>query len=563
LRQKIRNLGYISPVIFFLGLGIYYVNGLWDYLSIGLALLGALLGLLYAVVCFDELKHVLSARSFRSGTNMLLVICLVLTLLVIVNIIGYRHSVWKDITVAKKYELSPMTRVILDDIARQKAEIQITSFIWTYIDRNLSQQQNQALIRQNNEREDKLRDLLKVYGDVCPMIRYRFLDPNRELILASEYNIQSYRGNVAIVEHEDHREMVADIATEEQVTNALIKVMSNERKVVYFLEGHQEADLGDGSPEGYLMASTAIREQSYDTERLNVMETGGVPKDCKMLIIPSPKKPILTEELSLIDDYLAKGGRIMVLLDPEYKPGLEDWLLSWGVRVGDDIVVDNSTTGVRKGAGPTEPLLYSYDKEHPITRELKSTFSTMPTVRSVRLEDNSPPDLELTVLARTSDNSWGETDRDGITVKTPTFDPKDLSGPVPVAVSVLKKLTESKPGMEEIYTGPGGQMPTTEELKKIRLEKSQVRAELVVFGDSQFASNSYLRYGGNWDFFMNTANWLIGDERLIEIRPKNPEDQTIYITGLQSNRMAMVLQIVLPAVVLVIGGWVMLMRRLR
>ncbi|MFH1071367.1 MAG: Gldg family protein [Candidatus Glassbacteria bacterium] len=563
MRQKIRNLGYISPVIFFLGLGIYYVNGLWDYLSIGLALLGALLGLLYAVVCFDELKHVLSARSFRSGTNMLLVICLVLTLLVIVNIIGYRHSVWKDITVAKKYELSPMTRVILDDIARQKAEIQITSFIWTYIDRNLSQQQNQALIRQNNEREDKLRDLLKVYGDVCPMIRYRFLDPNRELILASEYNIQSYRGNVAIVEHEDHREMVADIATEEQVTNALIKVMSNERKVVYFLEGHQEADLGDGSPEGYLMVSTAIREQSYDTERLNVMETGGVPKDCKMLIIPSPKKPILTEELSLIDDYLAKGGRIMVLLDPEYKPGLEDWLLSWGVRVGDDIVVDNSTAGVRKGAGPTEPLLYSYDKEHPITRELKSTFSTMPTVRSVRLEDNPPPDLELTVLARTSDNSWGETDRDGITVKTPTFDPKDLSGPVPVAVSVLKKLTESKPGVEEIYSGPGGQMPSTEELKKIRLEKSQVRAELVVFGDSQFASNSYLRYGGNWDFFMNTANWLIGDERLIEIRPKNPEDQTIYITGLQSNRMAMVLQIVLPAVVLVIGGWVMLMRRLR
>ncbi|HLA38933.1 MAG TPA: Gldg family protein, partial [Candidatus Glassbacteria bacterium] len=285
--------------------------------------------------------------------------------------------------------------------------------------------------------------------------------------------------------------------------------------------------------------------------------------DCKLLVIPSPKKKILADELALIDDYLSQGGRIMLLLDPEQDPGLADWLRGWGIRVGDNIVVDNSTAGVRQGAGPTEPLLYSYDKEHPITRELKSTFSTMPTVRSVSLDDNPQPDLELTELARTSDNSWGETDRQGITVRTPTFDPADMSGPVPVAVSMLKKLTERKPGFQEIYTGPGGKMPTQDELKKVRLEKSQVRAEMVVFGDSEFASNSYLRYGGNWDFFMNSANWLIGDERLIEIRPKDPEDQTVYITKLQSNRMAMILQIILPAIVLVIGGWVMLMRRLR
>ncbi|MEA1997531.1 MAG: hypothetical protein U9N45_07815, partial [Gemmatimonadota bacterium] len=99
-----------------------------------------------------------------------------------------------------------------------------------------------------------------------------------------------------------------------------------------------------------------------------------------------------------------------------------------------------------------------------------------------------------------------------------------------------------------------------EELKKMEIEKSPIRATLVVFGDSQFAMNSYLRYGGNRDLFMNAVNWLIGDERLITIRPKDPEDQTIYLTQRQSKRMALMAQFLLPLVVLVFGIWVWIIR---
>ena len=113
----------------------------------------------------------------------------------------------------------------------------------------------------------------------------------------------------------------------------------------------------------------------------------------------------------MIDDYLAVGGRVMVAADPEYEVGLHEWLLKWGIRLGDDMVVDNSTAGVRQGAGPTEPLLYSYDQDHPITKGLKRAFSTMPTARSVRITESDEVGLEMTVLATTSDNSWGERDK--------------------------------------------------------------------------------------------------------------------------------------------------------
>ncbi|MBW7995290.1 MAG: hypothetical protein FVQ81_01715 [Candidatus Glassbacteria bacterium] len=563
MKQKIKITGYISPVVLFLGLGTYYVNGLWDAVSISLTALGTLMGLTYLIVCHDDFQHIFSARSFRSGTNMLLVICVVLSLLAVVNMLGFRHFYWRDVTVKKKYELSPLTMAIIDQVNEQNARINITSFFWTFYDRNLSQQQNRTVIRENIRIEEKQRDLLEVYADICPNINFRFLDPNRELVLAREYNIQRYRGNVTIVENGANSDMNADVDTEEEMTNALIKVLSDERRAVYFLEGHQEQDMDDGSPNGFLMAVTAIRDQAYRTERLNVIEAGGVPEDCKTLIIAGPKKSLLIEEVALIDDYLVKGGRIMVAVDPEYDVGLSDWLLKWGIRIGDDIVVDNSSAGVRQGAGPTEPLLYNYDREHPITRDLKRAFSTMPTVRSVRLEDNPGQDLELSVLATTSDNSWGERNKEQISLRNPTFDPTDLSGPVPVAVSMLRKLRETRPGFTEITAESSTKMPSHEELRKMRLEKSSVRAQLVVFGDSQFASNSYLRYGGNWDLFMNAVNWLIGDERLINIRPKDPEDQTIYINKTQASRMGMVAQVVMPLIILVLGAWVMAVRRLR
>ena len=55
-------------------------------------------------------------------------------------------------------------------------------------------------------------------------------------------------------------------------------------------------------------------------------------------------------------------------------------------------------------------------------------------------------------------------------------------------------------------------------------------ARLVVFGDSDFASNTYLSTLGNRDLFANAVNWLAEDESLISIRAKPPSDRGLYMT---------------------------------
>ncbi|MCE5271283.1 GldG family protein [bacterium] len=560
MRQKIRKYGYASPVILLAGLGMYYVNGLWDSLSIGLSVLGAAGLVLWLAVGMDEVRQMFRARTFRSGTSTLLVISVAASVLVVVNLLGYRHFVWKDITLAKKYELSPLTLNVIKQIEEAKKEIHLTAFFWQHVDYNLSTEQNQQMVRDNARRESKLRDLLAVYSSVCPFIHFRFIDPNRELVLSQQYNIQRYRDNVVAVESGASQEMVTNMGNEEAVTNALIRALSADRRKIYFLQGHQERAIDDGGNSGFMLAGQAVADQSYMVEPLNVLEAGGVPADCRVLVIAGPHKPLLPDEIRLIDDYLENNGRVLVALDPEYEAGLDEWLLSWGIRVDKDIVVDNSAAGVRQGAGPTEPLIYSYDKEHPITAPLQKAFTTLPTVRSVRVMSDHDPEITLTVLASTSDNSWGETDLTPMAIKTPTFDPSDLSGPVPVAVAMHKKLEETEPGVREVKTGAIDHTPTQQELRKIKLDLSQRRAEMVVFGDSEFASNEYLRYGGNWDLFMNSINWLVGDERLISIAAKDPEDQTIYINQRQAKRMALAVQYGLPLLVLLFGVWVWVMR---
>jgi ABC-type uncharacterized transport system involved in gliding motility auxiliary subunit len=60
-----------------------------------------------------------------------------------------------------------------------------------------------------------------------------------------------------------------------------------------------------------------------------------------------------------------------------------------------------------------------------------------------------------------------------------------------------------------------------------------------VYGSSSWAANSILGIPplGNRDLALNTFNWLTSDEDLISIRPKEPEDRRLNISG---NRMNLI-----------------------
>ena len=213
-------------------------------------------------------------------------------------------------------------------------------------------------------------------------------------------------------------------------------------------------------------------------------------------------------------------------VDPGEGKNLERFLLEYGVQLGDNAVVDKLSKLF--GADYLIPLITEY-KPHPITKGFR-TACFLSIARSVRKAASVPPGFEVTELALTGAGSWAETDLKNLGEGTAEFDQtKDLPGPVSIAVAVSK--TEGKNG------------------------------RLVVVGDSDFVTNSYLNLSGNKDFMLNVVAWLSGDEFAISIRPRARETTPLYLKETDQQFLFYGPVLGLPFCFLAVGTGVFFWRR--
>ena len=140
---------------------------------------------------------------------------------------------------------------------------------------------------------------------------------------------------------------------------------------------------------------------------------------------------------------------------------------------------------------------------------------------------------------KTQANSWAEKNYKNPKIQ---FDP-GVDSPGPITVGVVSTLEIEETEIKE--------MPESSENKPKDLAGKQAR--LVVIGDSDFASNAYFNFSGNGDFFLNVASWLIQEENLISIRPKERQNNPVQLTQVQGNLIFMSTVIGFPAIVLIAG----------
>jgi hypothetical protein len=109
------------------------------------------------------------------------------------------------------------------------------------------------------------------------------------------------------------------------VQKALMKVVRAKR-VAYFSVGHGE--LNDPKSTGPMetqdpLARSTLLKQLMSLLNYEVKDWDGfgkpVPDDCTILFVLGPRHELLDEELQAIDDYLEKGGSLLLVLDPQSK----------------------------------------------------------------------------------------------------------------------------------------------------------------------------------------------------------------------------------------------------
>jgi ABC-type uncharacterized transport system involved in gliding motility auxiliary subunit len=275
------------------------------------------------------------------------------------------------------------------------------------------------------------------------------------------------------------------------------------------------------------------------------------------VVIAGPSTDFLPPEIDALERYVAKGGKVMILLDPPEAanpipmPVLVSFLSEWGMTVGNDVVLDASGIGQLIGTDASVPVAAPPYPPHAITERF-GVMTAFPLARSVSPVEGGAGGRTAQAFVQTSSNSWAETDLKGIAAGGQVefnADQGDKQGPVVLAAAVSAPATEA-PTPLPTNTSPDAP-----------LDAPKPESRVVAIGDSDFATNSVLGIQGNRDLFLNALNWVAQNENLIAIRPREAADRRITLTADQHQRVMLISLLIVPGLVFATGAYTWWRRR--
>lgn len=486
-------------------------------------------------------------------------ILFVLFIFAAVNYIGYKKHFRKDYSIDRYLTLSQQTRNLLRNLP---GPITITSFMSEEAD---------PLSEMIKETVD---NLLKEYqyrsnGKITAQNISPFSNLEKAQEVVQKYKLSSKEDVIIIAYGEQSRVLkISDMASmdasgliyqempkikafnaEAQISGAIMSLTQGKKAKVYFTLGHGEPDptQTDESLSGISVLATRIKNQNCDVEKLDLANEGKIPDDISLLIILGPKFPFTADEMTQLKNYLLHNGRLILLLDPQRKTGLENLLESYGVTFNDDMilrpVVALSASGIAQGI--SEEAVGSAFADHPAISWIKQMGTHLPlgTTRSIAINEHSDKlsaqnPTEVTSLIQTADKSWGETRYANLDNENanPAFDPKtDHPGPLNLAVAIDSGAVQ------------GGQ---------VNLQGTKI----IAVG----CANSFLNKQISTlhaDFFINAINWMLDRKESLGITPKVPKEFTLTLTPTQRQSMTLFTLVIVPLFGIVMGIWVWFRRR--
>jgi ABC-type uncharacterized transport system involved in gliding motility auxiliary subunit len=385
-------------------------------------------------------------------------------------------------------------------------------------------------------------------------VQVEYIDADRRPVQTRQYNVDTY--GTIVIEYMGRTERVTT-DSEQDLTNALIKLLNPTDRKVYFLSGHGEKDPSNSDRVGYSAISDALKRDNYQFDKLVLAQTNEIPADATMIVVAGPSTDLLEQEVPVLQEYLAKrSGKLLVMLDPSENlkqptpmPRLTGLLKEWGISATESVVVDLSG----RTSVATVPVSAPPYPSHAITDGF-GLITMFPFVRAMTPATDAPENRTGVSFIQTAPRSWAETNFSSLEDPSKlNSEPEqgDLAGPVSIAVA-----TAVRPPAETPDTTPASNAPDAE-----ADEAPKPESRVAAIGDSDFAANAYVGIEGNRDLFMNTVNWLAQQENLIAIRPREAADRRITLTANAATGMFWISIVVIPAIVLGTGVFTWWRRR--
>ena len=517
LKTILNVLSYLGMALVFGAVVVKFTRPEWDRYATYAAWTGLVLVILYTLGQWREIAEYFRRRNARYGAIASLSVVLALAILVAANWVSTRQNKRWDLTANKQYTLSDQTVNLLKGL-----------------DSPLK-----LMVFDLQTRLDSHRANVEQYRYHSSQVSLEYIDPERQPLQAQQYEIRE--APTFILEYKGRRER-ATATDERQMANTLIKLIKPQTRKVYFLQGHGEKDPTVNDRGGYGAAANQLKQDNYQVEKLVLAQQKDVPADATVVVIAGATNDLLPEELEALRRYLGRAGKLMVLIDPQVGPkatplpGLTALVREWAIDIGNNLVID-----ITGAAEPTNAVAVEYP--HQSAEALRGQLTLFPLARSIEPVMEGVNGRFAQPVVQTSQASWAETDlnlQEGSGVK-PEPEKGDKPGPVTIAAATSATAESAVTAGDAAKAAAGGDAPPKPETR------------VMVFGDSDFASNNVGGVPGNLNLFGNAVNWLAQQEDLISIRPKEAGDRRITLTSNQLQAMQWLSIVLIPAAVLLVG----------
>jgi hypothetical protein len=500
----------------------------------------------WVVMAPDQAKAVLTGRTARyGGTSVLVTVIFLIALVGIYAVV--RGANWRaDLTQADAYSLTEAARQAVSGMGAdpKMPKVKIIGFYGP----------DQASTR------DQLTLLFDDYAKTSGnKISYEFINPDKNPALVTQYKV-TRGGQLAVVPLNDKGEpdvakaQLVDVADQESLTNAILKVAAQGNFRAFFLKVDGGLQLTDTGANGLSQLNNVLMNQydwkTYETTLLELtspkselkLKDTGVDGD--VVVIPGGTKPLSDDEIKILSDYLDKGGSLVIFAAPSIAQAgdatvsaatslaLDDKLskLLWdkfGLRFKNDLVLDQT----QAFQAASIPLATDFSRTSLITSRLTSRdVMLFELPHSIEVAPTLPKDVTVDQLVKSSSAAYAKTDMQAVIDGKADQADSDPKGPFVLAASA---------------------------------ENSATKARVVLFGSTTIPENTWaasgtgvgnfsaaalgLAWGARYDSFVNT----------ITVAPTfRVQDTPVFANNQTLQNISLLTIFVLPFGVLLIGGLV-------
>lgn len=490
----------------------------------------------------EKIKKLFASTVSKNGSYSVGLIAVAICIVIVVNmIVGQLPENVRSIDISDNriYEISDVSREILDELDQ---EITFT----VYADKSTA--------------DDMIKTFVEKYTDLSKKIAVEWVDPvlhpgeleekgvSEETILiecaeTGKSTTVSFSDILVVDEYSYY--MTGDSSAtqfdgEGQFTAAVNYVTSDAAKKIYYTSGHGENTFSTS-------VYDLLDKNNYEEEELNLLMATEIPSDCDLLFMYAPAKDLTEDELKMVQDYMAAGGDVMILLgamDTE-APNLDAFLSEYGMVREDGYIADMQRC-YQGNYYYIFPELYSTEG---ITDGLSSDMVLLIDAHGMTLTDPARDTITVDGFMTTSSDAYAvteETQEQG-TFTIGALAVEEITAEADTSAEATSTEATSTEAVSDTDVSDDESSDTDDSAKTVESRLTVITAETLI--DSG-VTDSFTSLE-NLDLFMNSVSANFDGVENVAIEAKSLE--VTYNTMQHAGLISLLVIFGIPAVILIYG----------